>query len=315
MSHELIDRYVKEVGQYLPRRQRADVELELRSLLADDLDERLADGGDPKATLVTMLREMGPPSKFALQYIPEQHLINPVLMPIFKMIVKVMVGIVTAVFIIGSFAGWFAGDLETVFRYFQQIIFNFGLIVLILFGIDRWGVLQQEEEAIWNPLSMPKVKDRDRINRGEMIFEVLIYIGVLLIFGRYPEWDGFFRLIMPDIGPIPLLTEPFYRFIPWLTVLWTLDVVLYLWVLRNGRWHLPTRIAEIVLNVAGIVFMAQVVSLAIQTPIFSVASVPWVTVGVLWLILAIVVGQTAVNIYRLFSHLNQPASPPRSKPA
>ena len=36
----LIDRYVTDVGKYLPRRNRADIEAEIRSTLEDMLEER-----------------------------------------------------------------------------------------------------------------------------------------------------------------------------------------------------------------------------------------------------------------------------------
>ena len=38
---ELIDRYVREVGRHLPRKNRADIETELRSLLVDNLEDLL----------------------------------------------------------------------------------------------------------------------------------------------------------------------------------------------------------------------------------------------------------------------------------
>ena len=38
---DLIDRYVHEVGRYLPRKNRADIQAELRSLLIDTLEARV----------------------------------------------------------------------------------------------------------------------------------------------------------------------------------------------------------------------------------------------------------------------------------
>ncbi len=42
----LIDRYIAEVGKHLPRKNRADIEAEIRSTLEDMLDER-KQGNDP----------------------------------------------------------------------------------------------------------------------------------------------------------------------------------------------------------------------------------------------------------------------------
>ena len=37
---ELLERYVTEVGQHLPSKQRTDLEKEIRSLIEDALDDR-----------------------------------------------------------------------------------------------------------------------------------------------------------------------------------------------------------------------------------------------------------------------------------
>jgi len=80
-NHNLIERYVQEVGRNLPRNMRADVELELRSLLADSLEERESD--NPEETIVELLEELGPPAAFAANYLPQRHLVGPTLFPFF----------------------------------------------------------------------------------------------------------------------------------------------------------------------------------------------------------------------------------------
>lgn len=62
---ELIERYVHEVGRRLPKKQRADVEAELRSLLMDALEARAgaapAAGAPSEADQAAVLVEFGPP--------------------------------------------------------------------------------------------------------------------------------------------------------------------------------------------------------------------------------------------------------------
>ena len=41
----LIDKYIAEVGKYLPRKSRADIEAEIRSTLEDMLEERTQASG------------------------------------------------------------------------------------------------------------------------------------------------------------------------------------------------------------------------------------------------------------------------------
>ena len=62
----LIDRYIAEVGKHLPRKNRADIEAEIRSTLEDMLEERKqAHGAVDDAMVIDLLREYGAPRKVA----------------------------------------------------------------------------------------------------------------------------------------------------------------------------------------------------------------------------------------------------------
>jgi hypothetical protein len=57
---ELIDRYIYEIRQYLPRRGRVDILAELRSSLIDAAEDRF--GQEPtESEIVELLKEFGPP--------------------------------------------------------------------------------------------------------------------------------------------------------------------------------------------------------------------------------------------------------------
>ena len=90
-SHELIESYVHEVGQHLPRRLRADIELELRSLLADGLEDRI----DDEAAVVEFLKQLGSPMQFASQYLSNQYLIGSNWFPIFKLVGTIVFSVIT----------------------------------------------------------------------------------------------------------------------------------------------------------------------------------------------------------------------------
>ncbi len=78
----LIDKYIVEVGKYLPRKNRADIEAEIRSTLEDMLDERKpADGPADEATVMELLKEYGSPREVAATYKTHQYLIGPRLFP------------------------------------------------------------------------------------------------------------------------------------------------------------------------------------------------------------------------------------------
>jgi hypothetical protein len=68
--HDLIDSYVREVAECLPRKQRADVASELRQLLAEELDAKAVAAGRPAdaAMATELLRAFGRPAEAALRY-------------------------------------------------------------------------------------------------------------------------------------------------------------------------------------------------------------------------------------------------------
>src|SRR5512147_2725667 len=103
----LIDKYIAEVGKHLPRKNRADIEAEIRSTLEDMLDERTqgkgpADKGPvDEATVMELLKEYGSPREVAATYQIHQYLIGPRLFPIFEMVLRIVFAVVTVVSFVG----------------------------------------------------------------------------------------------------------------------------------------------------------------------------------------------------------------------
>src|SRR5512138_2038150 len=101
----LVDRYIAEVGKHLPRKNRADIEAEIRSTLEDMLDERMQASGakDPadEATVMALLKEYGSPREVAATYKTHQYLIGPRLFPIFEMVVRIVLVVVAGASLIG----------------------------------------------------------------------------------------------------------------------------------------------------------------------------------------------------------------------
>ena len=104
----LLDKYVAEVGKYLPRKNRADIEAEIRSTLEDMLEER-TQGKSPaeETTVMDLLKEYGSPREVAATYQTHQHqyLIGPRLFPIFERVVRIVLAIVIGASLIGLGVG------------------------------------------------------------------------------------------------------------------------------------------------------------------------------------------------------------------
>src|SRR5262245_48195851 len=91
----LLDRYVEEVGNRLPRKGRTDIEAEIRSTLQDMLDDRSQATGQPidDALIRAVLKDYGAPAKVAATYQAPQYLIGPRLYPSFELVLKIVMAV------------------------------------------------------------------------------------------------------------------------------------------------------------------------------------------------------------------------------
>ena len=78
-ASQVIDSYVRDVAQYLPRDKRNDVAFELRALLADELAAKAAAAGKPpdQAMVMELLAGFGRPAEAASRYAPRAPIIDP----------------------------------------------------------------------------------------------------------------------------------------------------------------------------------------------------------------------------------------------
>jgi HAAS len=100
---KLIDTYISEVGRRLPKKNRADIEAEIRSTLEDMLEERGRKAGKPvdDELVVEVLREFGAPEKVAASYQGERYLISPQLFPTFLLVLKIVLSVFGTLALIG----------------------------------------------------------------------------------------------------------------------------------------------------------------------------------------------------------------------
>src|SRR5512139_2973918 len=98
----LIDKYIAEVGKYLPRKQRADIEAEIRSTLEDMLEERKqAQGPVDDAAVIELLKEYGAPRKVAESYVGPRYLVGPRMYPFFEMVTRIVFIVLMVVTVVG----------------------------------------------------------------------------------------------------------------------------------------------------------------------------------------------------------------------
>jgi hypothetical protein len=264
----LIDRYISEIGKRLPRKSRTDIETEIRSTLEDMLEERAAKAGRPAddEMVKELLKEYGAPDKVAATYLPDQYLIGPKLFPVFWLVLRIVGIVLTVLAVIGFGVRFGMSDLtiqafgsqlaKSALEYFGGIISAFGNIVLIFAIIERVipkSEYEKELEEGWDPNELTKEPEPDEVHIWEPIVTIAFTLLGLLVFNLYPQVLG---ITFPADGKwtvIPVLSDAFFRMLPWINVTWVLGIGLNVWLLRQGRWTPATRWFEIGLKVAGIV--------------------------------------------------------------
>jgi hypothetical protein len=137
MKAELFDRYLREVGRRLPKKQRDDVKAELHSLLMDALQDRLAERGEEEGATeedqVAILQELGPPAQVAAQYAPPyRYLIGPRFFDMYLIVVAAVAGAITvAHLVLLLLAVWDAESVRTVVSAFGEVFIEnyFGAVL------------------------------------------------------------------------------------------------------------------------------------------------------------------------------------------
>ena len=266
----LIDRYIAEVGKNLPLiKGREDIEKELKSTLEDMLEDRASITGRMRdeAMEIELLKEYGSPQQIAATYNPQPYLIGPRLFPFFLFVLKIVITVV--VFVMLGLAGVSAvTDTPMMGMDFVKIIGGglgnavsaaiaaFGNVVLVFAILER--VLPDKEisgfndEKDWDPASLAKEPDPDSVKRSELIAEIIFTFLGLALLNLYPEILGAFIFTEGESFFIPMFSDTFFKFVPWINAIFLAEIVLDIYLLRNALWTPITRIAKILIEAASI---------------------------------------------------------------
>jgi hypothetical protein len=310
-AHEMIARYVHEVGRHLPSKNREDIQMELRSLLQDMVDEQTADPHTEPSTKIVaeILREMGKPEEMAAKYRPPQALIGAQIFPIYKLVITIVLTIVAAVHLFGVLYALLQGEtaadlgstvLESLISFGRMAFLNLGLITVIFAVVERveGGELgfETKTDTDWDPYQLPPIKDPDRIDRFEMIIGIIFAALFIVAFNFFYEWIGFVDLTGDDRSVIPFLAPEFQQHVPWLTASWVLDSLLKVVVLAQGRWQRTTRWIQLIIEGFSVFVLYRIL---VTTPIAIVPIFTTVTKGIIILVIVIVILEMLTILFRL----------------
>lgn len=272
---ELIERYVYQVGRRLPERTRTDVEQELRSLLLDALEERTGRTTNfTEEEQVAMLEEFGSPEQMADKYRPRPHyLIGPKLYDLYRIAIGAVAGAGGLVAIVTSVVSLLGPNadvnvlsvlLQAWTTFFNVLLSGIGSVTLVFAVLER--VVPEEELKLgadekWNPRDLPVIEPRDEIKRAGLIAEIVFLVVVIAVLAGFGDrfggvyYDGSWHWT-----PSVLSAAFFTLYLPLFVVRWGLSICLNLVLLRQGRWQLGSRIADVLFHGLDIYILSRLLS-------------------------------------------------------
>ncbi len=258
LQSQYLDRYLAELARWVPAKNRAGAEADVRAQVAALLAMRGV--SDEKAVLAA-LKELGAPQRFALNYGGAHSLIGPVLYPTFVTVLQIVLSIVLAVNLFGVFAaiGWqqetvsVGGALADILASLTQAT---GMVVIIFALVERFARIEAKDlDKNWNPKSLPAAKDQDRIKVGETIFGIAFTIVFIVFLSFFLNRSGGYYVPGQGWSPVLFFTDHFYSFLPWMIGLLAADALLSIVVLARGFWQPATRLVKIALGLASLALL------------------------------------------------------------
>jgi hypothetical protein len=265
---ELIESYVSDVVGRLPRRQRADVAVELRALLHEELDGRLGGGAGPErnsgrlgerggepdeADAMALLTGFGRPADVAARYRPTFAVIDPVDSRAFVRASVIGVALIWIVGLVDAYSQRPAsfGDGVLVFRDFYLTVGLPALMwpgfLVVWFAIAAWVRRRWPRTGVWKP----RPAERDNVNRFGMASAAVFWIlGTAVLVNPGAALDLVSGGRLPDAGRAAFAYESDFVRLRGPVVLAVIVAQLVLWlaVLVRGRWQASTRRIHLVLN-------------------------------------------------------------------
>lgn len=306
----LIDMYVAQVIRHLPEASRPDIARELKTTLADMVEERLGgDWSDPEASRAAeraAVEELGDPGRFALQYQgTPQYVIGPELYPAFVRLIRWLLPLVALAAAVINAVVYAATSPDAAVGGMIGAIVGNSVVALLtttgvitaLFAVGERYLSEKDKAEMtrsvgyvdWNADHLSEDVPSRRIPRGETI-AALIFLIILAALPVIPS--SFFYVGHLNNSGSFLNPELWEGWIPAYFILVAGLILLEVWKLVLGQWTLPMLVTGLVVDVAFAVVLSAAVltqdildpALLAGTDLTGVAWIKPVAVAAIWIV-------------------------------
>ena len=223
---QLLERYLQAVKFWLPKEQKEDIVAELSEDIHSQIDEKEAELGRKlnEVELESILKQRGRPILVANRYLPQQHLIGPVLFPIYLLVLKIVMlcyavpwtvtWIALLIFNSGH-AAKFSGHswVETLGSLWASLwgtAFLAVSTVTLVFAILERVQLKSHFLEEWNPRKLPPVNNPNVISR----FNSIVELAANLLFCVWWTTNMSSQLVLNEVN-LRISLAPAWRYFFW----------------------------------------------------------------------------------------------------
>ena len=217
MNEELQERYIYAVVRRLPRKQREDIEQELRGLIADMLEARCRGLPPTEHDLRVVLAELGTPRELYRKYSPDagRSLIGPAYYARYRQVLRVVLGctalgLTFALLLVqvgeGFVQPWYAVLGGWLAALWQGEAVAFAVVTAVFALLERKGVRVEGDEGLD---SLPPVpKKRGAIPWGEPVADIVFAVLLAAFLLSAPDW---LCILWVEGQPLPVLDAAVVR--------------------------------------------------------------------------------------------------------
>lgn len=252
----MIRDYLYAIGKYLPVSDREDILQEIEGGIYDYLKAEFGKKEYTEDEIKEALIKMGNPKKVAYAYTKrERHLIDPLYLDIYFLILKVGIfGLSIAFIVIGILSLINSNSLLRIaFNFLSNIwqagLMMVGIVTLIFAAISKFPIENKKidlEDEEWSLKDLEKAPvDINLIKISDIVIES-IFIILFLTFlntSTNPKYDGYL---------VALNSQAFSKFIIWFNLSLIFNLALNIYLLLKKEWSNISRVLSMVSDFIGV---------------------------------------------------------------
>jgi hypothetical protein len=307
VTTSLTDRYVAATVRHVAGKHRQEIERELRSSIADDVEARVELGEAAERAEYAALTELGDPDHLATRYADRSTvLIGPLTYPGYARALRLAcLTILPIVYVINGIGHWVRsenvgdaifGPLGATLTVAMYVLVG---VTLLYLAVDRVGHDQDEDADKWTPEHLPLAGAKQATTWPEVIagavFAALVIVGLFV--------QRAIGVSSADATKVPLLDPGLWSFWSYYFIaLIVLGVALAVVNLRLAKWTAGTAVLGSVLVLAATVplailfLQAKVLNHALSAGTGAIAAsgswISWLAIVVLVLVTGAVLAKT-----------------------